>query len=145
MAYKRAIFEEGDDKFDGGFPPDLSAPSTTQSNQGDDDGFNPPDHPWDYTGEAKAKVVDYVLMPDRKNLRRFNFMPEGIIFEMCLGDAIVETMRRYNDPTFLAPEAVLEFIDNRLCARKGWLAQLATLMAHEGESEEINPATGPQL
>lgn len=157
---RRLTLEESDDQYDeqqDGYE-DASEFDGSGALGGDDgrgrdgggspgqEGFSPGDHPWDYNDGAKAKIADIILMPDRDKLREFTKIPQGILFDMCLGDVMVEAMEQYNNPKFNAAGYLMKIIDQRLRAHDGWIAKLATVLAgDEARGEEVNPMQGPQI
>ena len=160
MPVRRVTFEESDgDSFEPrddsrdnnyGQAPDLGIPQDTPMREegGPSDGSHEPQgHPWDYNDDgARAKIADIILMPDRDKLREFTKIPQGILFDMCLGDVMVEAMDKYGDPKFNAAGYLMKIIDQRLRAHDGWIAKLATVLAgDEARQEDINPMQGPQI
>jgi hypothetical protein len=136
--------DDSDDNYSDEINPDGEAPSMEDS--GSDGNFTPGGHPWDYNDEAKAKIADIILMPDRDKLREFTKIPQGILFDMCLGDVMVEAMEQYNNPKFNAAGYLMKIIDQRLRAHDGWITKLATVLAgDEARGEDVNPMGGPQI
>ena len=112
----------------------------------DDSDFVPTEHPWDYSDQAKIHISDLVLQPDDAHLKEFTKMPQGIMFEMVLGDTMVAMMDNYQTPNFNLAKYLLRTVDQRLRAHDGWLTKLATVLAgNEQKSDEINPNSGPTL
>lgn len=160
MPVRRVTFEERDDddfnrgggRQDSSYEPqsDLGGPPPgmpPDDGMPDDGSHNPQGHPWDYNDDgARAKIADIILMPDRDKLREFTKIPQGILFDMCLGDVMVEAMDKYGDPKFNAAGYLMKIIDQRLRAHDGWIAKLATVLAgDEARQEDINPMQGPQI
>jgi hypothetical protein len=157
---RRVTFEESDENGfdpredrDDGYNPQSSGlgppPGMPPDDGGgpDDGTHSPQQHPWDYSDDgARSKIADIILMPDRDKLREFTKIPQGILFDMCLGDVMVEAMDKYGDPKFNAAGYLMKIIDQRLRAHDGWIAKLATVLAgDEARQEDINPMQGPQV
>jgi len=131
---RRVIFEEDD-------TPNESPP---QPQSGE---FNPQAHPYtDYNEGAKVKIADIILTPEEPRVKEFTNLPDGMIFDMSLGDVMVAFMRNYANPTFNAAEVLVNTVDKRLRARNGWITKIASILAgEESKQEEINPNEGPRL
>lgn len=141
MALRKITLEEQDDN-NGGIPP--SPPPV--NNQQDDSDFNPNEHPWEYTDQARIHISDMVLRPTEDQLKEFTKMPQGILFEMVLGNTMVAMMKNYQNKDFNAAEYLLRTVDQRLRAHDGWITKLATVLAgDEQKQEDLNPMTGPTL
>jgi len=139
---KRITLEEHDD---GGMPPP-SSPPPPEPQMEDGGEFNPAEHPWGYDGQAKVHIADIILKPDKETLKEFTFMPTGILFEMSLGDTMVEMMKKYQDSKFNAAEYLLKTVDQRLRGLDGKMVKYATLLAGDKrKEEELNPNTGPMI
>jgi hypothetical protein len=137
---KRVIVEEQDDN--NGMPP----PTPPVSNRQDDGDFNPSDHPWEYSDQAKIHISDLILTPDADKMKEFTFMPQGIINEMVLGDTMVAMMKNYQNKTFNAAEYLLMTVDKRLRGLDGKMVKYAVLLAgDEQKQDDINPMSGPTL
>lgn len=135
------ILEE-DDGNDGGNaqnPPPMAPP--------EDSDFTPTEHPWDYSDTAKIHISDLVLSPSEDKLKEFTKMPQGIMFEMVLGDTMVAMMDNYQTPSFNLAKYLLKTVDQRLRSHDGWLTKLATVLAGDEQKngEDINPNSGPTL
>lgn len=149
MALRKATFEEDDgiprDGVIDGMPPEMGEPPRNNQPPNGDAGWNPPEHPWEYD-QARVKIAEFVLNPTRERMREFTNIPDGLVPDMSLADVMVEAIESYNDPNFNAARSTVYYLDQRLRGRKGWMAQLATLLAgDQNQQEDINPMSGPQI
>jgi hypothetical protein len=135
MPTRRITLEEDDNQ--GGMPP----PATPDAD------FSPSDHPWnDYSDQAKIHISDLILQPEPEKLKEFTFMPQGIVFEMVLGDTMTAMMDNYTVKGFNLAKYLLRTVDQRLRGLDGKMVKYAVLLAgDEQKSEEINPMSGPTL
>lgn len=139
MSARRVTFEEDDSQ--GGVPP--NAPPIVTNEDG---GFSPSDHPWEYQDQAKIHISDMILRPQEDQLKEFTFMPQGILFEMVLGNTMVAMMKNYSVKGFNAAEYLINTVDQRLRGLDGKMVKYAVLLAgDESKNDEINPMSGPTL
>lgn len=138
MAVRKITLEEDDNQ--GGMPP----PEPVVTNE--DGGFSPSDHPWEYQDQAKIHISDMILQPREDQLKEFTFMPQGILFEMVLGNTMVAMMKNYSTKGFNAAEYLINTVDQRLRGLDGKMVKYAVLLAgDESKNEDINPMSGPTL
>jgi hypothetical protein len=134
MPTRRITLEEDDNQ--GGMPPP-SAP---------DADFAPQEHPWEYSEQARVLISDKILTPGEEQLKEFTFMPQGIVFEMVLGDTMTAMMDNYTVKGFNLAKYLLRTVDQRLRGLDGKMVKYAVLLAgDEQKSDEINPMSGPTL
>jgi hypothetical protein len=134
MPTRRITLEEDDNQ--GGMPP----PATPDAD------FAPQEHPWEYSEQARVLISDKILTPGEEQLKEFTFMPQGIVFEMVLGDTMTAMMDNYTVKGFNLAKYLLRTVDQRLRGLDGKMVKYAVLLAgDEQKSEEINPMSGPTL
>ena len=137
MPTRRITLEEQDDN--GGMPPP-SEPTPVREE------FSPQEHPWEYQDQARMLISDRILTPSDEQLKEFTFMPQGIMFEMVLGDSMVAMMENYSVKGFNLAKYLLKTVDQRLRAHDGKMVKYAVLLAgDESKNDEINPMSGPTL
>jgi hypothetical protein len=91
-------------------------------------------------------ISDRILTPSDEQLKEFTFMPQGIMFEMVLGDSMVAMMENYSVKGFNLAKYLLKTVDQRLRAHDGKMVKYAVLLAgDESKNDEINPMSGPTL
>ena len=140
MAVRKITLEEDDNQ--GGMPPPNDPPVVTN----EDGGFNPNEHPWEYQDQARVMISDRILTPAEDQMKEFTFMPQGILFEMVLGDTFVAMTNNYQNRMFNAAEYLLKTVDKRLRGLDGKMVKYAVLLAgDESKQEDINPMSGPTL
>jgi hypothetical protein len=141
MAVRKITLEEDDNQ--GGMPPPNAPPVMTN----EDGGFRPDEHPWnDYGDQARIHISDMILRPQEDQLKEFTFMPQGILFEMVLGNTMVAMMKNYAKKDFNAAEYLINTVDQRLRGLDGKMVKYAVLLAgDESKNEDINPMSGPIL
>jgi hypothetical protein len=142
---RKATFEERNDEGEMPPPNPPNPPNTPPVHQDDGD-FNPQDHPWGYSDQARIHISDLLLQPSEDTLKEFTFMPQGIVFEMVLGDSMVAMQKNYYNKGFNLAEFLLKTVDKRLRGLDGKMVKYGVLLAgDERKEEEINPNSGPML